>query len=121
MEGLDELEIKKAGRSHRLREKEQKEKQKAEEEEMRQMGGRPEIEKELAAMLKKGETVLEALQRLGAQAKKNGAPKRPCVISFSVLDHVADTCSQYEAQQQTKGRPRRGHLHACRQGTQSAD
>ncbi|EPS98533.1 hypothetical protein FOMPIDRAFT_1037428 [Fomitopsis schrenkii] len=76
MEGLDEQEIKKARRNHRQREKEQKQKQKAEEEEMRQMGGRPEVEKELAAMLKKGETVLEALQRLGAQAKKNGAAKR---------------------------------------------
>lgn len=79
MEGLDEQEIKKARRNHRQREKEQKQKQKAEEEEMRQMGGRPEVEKELAAMLKKGETVLEALQRLGAQAKKNGAAKRTCV------------------------------------------
>ncbi|KAH9843068.1 uncharacterized protein C8Q71DRAFT_698948 [Rhodofomes roseus] len=76
MEGLDEEEIKKTRRNHRLREKEQKEKQKAEEEEMRQLGGRPQIEKELVGMLKKGETVLEALQRLGAQAKKSGASKR---------------------------------------------
>lgn len=92
MEGLDEQEIKKARRNHRQREKEQREKQKAEEEEMRQMGGRPEIEKELAAMLKKGETVLEALQRLGAQAKKNGASKRRCVTSLLMPDYVPNTC-----------------------------
>ena len=84
MEGLDEQEIKKARRNHRQREKEQKEKQRAEEEEMRRMGGRPEIEKELVAMLKKGETVLEALQRLGAQAKKNGTAKRAYVTPFSL-------------------------------------
>jgi len=43
---------------------------------MQQMGGRPDIEKELVGLLKKGETVLEALQRFGAQAKKNSASKR---------------------------------------------
>lgn len=85
MDGLDEQEIKKARRNHRQREKEQKQKQKAEEEEMRQIGGRPEAEKELAAMLKKGETVLEALQRLGAQAKKNGTVKRTCAMFHVIL------------------------------------
>jgi len=80
MEGLDEKEIKRARRSHRQREKEQKAKQKAEEQELRQLGGKEEVEKELIGMLKKGETVLEALQRLGAQAKKSGASKKRYVI-----------------------------------------
>ncbi|KAI0928412.1 hypothetical protein AcV7_004692 [Taiwanofungus camphoratus] len=76
MEGLDEKEIKKARRNHRQREKEQREKMKAEEQQLRQLGGKEEVEKELVGMLKKGETVLEALQRLGARAKKNGAGKK---------------------------------------------
>lgn len=75
MEGLDEKEIKKARRSHRQREKEQKAKQKAEEQEMKRLGGKDEVERELVGMLKKGETVLEALQRLGAQSKKAGGAK----------------------------------------------
>ncbi|PCH37986.1 hypothetical protein WOLCODRAFT_135977 [Wolfiporia cocos MD-104 SS10] len=76
MEGLDEKEIKKARRNHRQREKEQKQKQRAEEQELRNLGGKDEIEKELVALLKKGETVLEALQRLGTQAKKSGPGKQ---------------------------------------------
>ncbi|GBE82170.1 hypothetical protein BKA93DRAFT_741052 [Sparassis latifolia] len=76
MEGLDEKEIKQARRNRRHREKEQREKMKAEEEELRQLGGKDVIEKDLVGMLKKGETVLEALQRLGAQAKKSGRSKQ---------------------------------------------
>lgn len=79
MEGLDEREIKKARKSARHMEREQREKQKAEEEEMKRMGGKDNIEQELVGMLKKGETVLEALQRLGAQSRKSGKPhpKKP--------------------------------------------
>ena len=80
MEGLDEREIKKARRQHRHMERAQKEKQKAEERELQQMGGKEDIEKALLPLLKKGETVLEALQRLGAKAKKHGTQqKKRCV------------------------------------------
>ncbi|OCH92218.1 hypothetical protein OBBRIDRAFT_791454, partial [Obba rivulosa] len=71
MEGLDEREIKRARRNHKQRERLERERIKAEEQELKQSGGKGDLEKELVGMLKKGETVLEALQRLGAQAKKN--------------------------------------------------
>ena len=80
MEGMDDKEIKKARRQHRHMERIQKEKQKAEERELQQMGGKDEIEKALLPLLKKGETVLEALQRLGAKAKKTGPQKKRSAI-----------------------------------------
>ena len=43
---------------------------------MQQLGGKDDMEKALLPLLKKGETVLEALQRLGAKAKKNGSQKK---------------------------------------------
>ena len=60
----------------RVQEKLQKERQQAEERELEELGGKDHIEQQLVGMLKKGETVLEALQRLGAKAKKNGATKK---------------------------------------------
>ena len=75
MDGIDDREIKKARRSHRHQERVQKEKEKAEEREIAQLGGADEIQKAVLPLLKKGETVLEALQRIGAQAKKNGGQK----------------------------------------------
>ncbi|KAI8998640.1 hypothetical protein BD414DRAFT_453577 [Trametes punicea] len=79
MEGLDEQEIKKARKLHKAQERHQRELQEAEERELQQLGGKENIEQQLVGMLKKGETVLEALQRLGAKAKKNGGPvkRRP--------------------------------------------
>lgn len=74
LEDVDEKEIKKARRIHKQRERQQKERIRAEERELEQSGGKPELEKELVEMLKKGETVLEALQRLGSKSKKS-APK----------------------------------------------
>ncbi|SJL00564.1 uncharacterized protein ARMOST_03877 [Armillaria ostoyae] len=71
MEGVDEREIKKARRRKRHMEKIQKERIKAEEQELEHSGGVPAMEKDLLPYLKKGETVLEALQRLGVQAKKS--------------------------------------------------
>ena len=70
MEGVDEKEMKLARRRKRHQERIQKEKMKAEEKELEESGGKATLEMELLAMLRKGETVLEALQRLGAQAKK---------------------------------------------------
>ena len=71
-----ELEIKKARKLHRHQERVQKEKEKAEERELAQLGGADEVQKALLPLLKKGETVLEGLQRVGAQAKKSGANKK---------------------------------------------
>ncbi|RPD66135.1 hypothetical protein L226DRAFT_566605 [Lentinus tigrinus ALCF2SS1-7] len=76
MEGMDEKEIKKARKLHKQQERLQKEKQKAEERELQELGGKDHIEQELVGMLKKGETVLEALQRVGAKSKKTGVPKK---------------------------------------------
>ena len=75
MDGMDDREIKKARKQHRHQEKIQKEKMKAEERELEEQGGKENVELTLLGMLKKGETVLEALQRLGAKAKK-GAPSK---------------------------------------------
>lgn len=76
MEGIDEREIKLARRRKRQQEKLQKERQRAEERELAESGGIPSYEKQLLAMLKKGETVLEALQRLGSRAKRTQPAKR---------------------------------------------
>jgi CD2 antigen cytoplasmic tail-binding protein 2 len=70
MDGVDEREIKRARRKKRRADKLQKEKMEAEEKELEESGGKPALEKQLLPLLKKGETVLEALQRLGAQSKK---------------------------------------------------
>ncbi|KAI0035931.1 hypothetical protein K488DRAFT_82542 [Vararia minispora EC-137] len=70
MEDVDERAIKQARKRKRLHERELKERARAEEQELEQLGGQPAVEKQVLTMLKKGETVLEALQRLGAQAKK---------------------------------------------------
>ena len=71
MEGLDDREIKMARRRKRDQEKKQREKIEAEERELQDSGGPDALERELLHMLKKGETVLEALQRLGSRTKKN--------------------------------------------------
>ncbi|KAJ7219385.1 hypothetical protein GGX14DRAFT_591892 [Mycena pura] len=76
MEGVDEREMKLARRQKRRQEREQKERMKAEEKEIEESGGRGALEMELLAMLNKGETVLEALQRLGIEAKKSAKGTR---------------------------------------------
>lgn len=76
MEGMDEKEIKRARKQHRAQEKLQKERQKAEERELQELGGQYHVEQQLLAMLKKSETVLEALQRLGAKSKKTSVVKK---------------------------------------------
>ncbi|KAH7919014.1 hypothetical protein BV22DRAFT_1023721 [Leucogyrophana mollusca] len=79
MDGLDEKEIKQARRQKRHLERIQREKMKAEERELEQSGGKGALEMQLVAMLKKGESVLEALQRIGAKSKKSAQSikKRP--------------------------------------------
>ncbi|KAH0583781.1 LIN1-like protein [Termitomyces sp. J132] len=71
MDGFSEREIKLARRRKRQHDKAQRDKIHAEERELEQSGGTTNLEIQLLAMLKKGETVLEALQRLGVQAKKS--------------------------------------------------
>ena len=71
MEGVSEREIKLARRRKRQQEKLEKERMEAEEKELKESGGKYSFEKQLLAMLRKGETVLEALQRLGASSKRS--------------------------------------------------
>jgi CD2 antigen cytoplasmic tail-binding protein 2 len=80
MEGVDEKEMKMARRRKRHQERLQREKIKAEEKELAESGGKGALEIELVEMMKKGETVLEALQRLGAQAKKRSGGKRSAIL-----------------------------------------
>jgi CD2 antigen cytoplasmic tail-binding protein 2 len=70
MDGLDEGEIKLARRRKREQERRQKERILAEEKEREESGGQHALEQQLLGFLKKGETVLESLQRLGSQTKK---------------------------------------------------
>ncbi|KAF8136558.1 hypothetical protein EV363DRAFT_1255417 [Boletus edulis] len=77
MDGVDEKDIKMARRRKRQQDRIQREKMKAEERELEQSGGKSALEHQLVGMLKRGETVLEALQRLGASARRhtNGKSK----------------------------------------------
>jgi CD2 antigen cytoplasmic tail-binding protein 2 len=70
LDDTDEKGMKKARRVRKQREKIEREKQEAEERELKNMGGKVAIEIQLLTKLKKGETVLEALQRLGAKKNK---------------------------------------------------
>ncbi|KAF9500430.1 hypothetical protein BDN71DRAFT_1462552 [Pleurotus eryngii] len=100
MEGLDEREIKLARRRKRKQEKLQKERIQAEEQELEQSGGKGALERELVGMLKKGESVLEALQRLGARSRKAKGPTRSSKTasldkpkSVSDIDHITHLAS----------------------------
>ena len=76
MDGLGEREIKLARKRKRRQEKAQMEKMRAEEEELELLGGKDAVEREVLAMLKKGETVLEALQRLGTTRNKQQSKEK---------------------------------------------
>jgi CD2 antigen cytoplasmic tail-binding protein 2 len=84
MDGLGEREIKLARKRKRRQDRAQMEKMRAEEEELEQLGGKDAVEREVLAMLKKGETVLEALQRLGARNKQSKTKQSRCA-AFSPL------------------------------------
>ncbi|KIY43330.1 hypothetical protein FISHEDRAFT_52926 [Fistulina hepatica ATCC 64428] len=90
MEGVDEKEIKLARRRKKHMEKIQKEKMKAEERELAAIGGKHSIERELLPLLKKGETVLEALQRLGVSSKKAHKPSVSSTILLDDPHHIQD-------------------------------
>ena len=82
MEGFTETEIKLARRRHKEQERKQKEKIEQEEQELKEIGGQAYLQQQLLPLLKKGESVLEALQRLGAQAKRKPPPPKPYVIQI---------------------------------------
>jgi CD2 antigen cytoplasmic tail-binding protein 2 len=88
MEGLDDREIQLARRRKRYQEKLQREKIEAEEKELQDFGGQDAMERELLPLLKKGETVLEALQRLGSRTKK--PQKNEGCQSHSLLNRHMD-------------------------------
>jgi CD2 antigen cytoplasmic tail-binding protein 2 len=67
MEGMDDREMKRARRSKKLMETREKEREQREAEEAGR--GKEDLMKELLGFMQKGESVLEALQRLGASAK----------------------------------------------------
>ena len=102
MDGVDEKEIKLARRRKRQQDKIEKEKMKAEERELQQSGGKSALEIQLVGMLKRGETVLEALQRVGARSKKNSGYVLCVMTQWSCIN-----CScQKTREQQVKGRLR---------------
>ncbi|EJD02484.1 uncharacterized protein FOMMEDRAFT_124988 [Fomitiporia mediterranea MF3/22] len=76
LEDADDRAIKKARRAKRAQERAEKEKLRAEAREAQEAGGKEEMEKEMLTMLKKGETVLEALARLGEKVKKAKGKER---------------------------------------------
>jgi CD2 antigen cytoplasmic tail-binding protein 2 len=102
MDNLDEKEIKLARRRKRQQERVQREKMKAEERELAQSGGKGGWELQLVGMLKKGETVLEALQRLGTKSKQNSRSTK--YVVNNVFSGAADP-SVYAAGK-SMGRPK---------------
>lgn len=82
MEGVDEREIKRARRNKKMREREERERIKKEADDA---VGKEDAERELVGYLRKGETVLEALQRLGVAAKKNKNKQTQCVTSLHMI------------------------------------
>lgn len=82
MEGLDEKEIKAAKKSKKRQERLQREKLEREERELAEGGGKMALEMKMLAFLKKGETVLEALQRLGVLGKRLAKTQKQYVVFF---------------------------------------
>ncbi|KAF8580182.1 hypothetical protein K439DRAFT_1619998 [Ramaria rubella] len=83
MEGVDEREIKKARRNKKMREREEKERIKKEEDDA---VDKEDAEKELVGYLRRGETVLEALQRLGVAAKKDKSKRHATKKPLNTMD-----------------------------------
>jgi len=71
MDGISDKEIKLARRRKREQEKKVKEQLLAEEKELKESGGKSSIARDLLPFLRKGETVIEALQRLGSRSKNS--------------------------------------------------
>ncbi|KAF9535261.1 hypothetical protein CPB83DRAFT_841479 [Crepidotus variabilis] len=88
MDGVSEKEMKLARRKKREQEKLQRQKMLEEEKELEESGGKASFEKDLLPFLKKGETIVEALQRLGSQAKKVKNKPKPGVEVDKTTTHV---------------------------------
>lgn len=102
MEGLDEKEIKQARRRKREQEKKQKERMLAEEKELEESGGKSTLEQNLLSCLKKGETVLEALQRLGANKTREKTAKRLVFILVSMVLYMLNSITDLNVQHQLR-------------------
>ncbi|KAG9097567.1 hypothetical protein FRC06_007418 [Ceratobasidium sp. 370] len=98
MEGLDDREMKKARRSKKLMETREKEREQREAEEA---GRRKEdIMKELLGFMEKGESILEALQRLGASSKGTRRPQKKKAATDVVLRAIDDTAGSKQTPEQ---------------------
>jgi CD2 antigen cytoplasmic tail-binding protein 2 len=88
LDGLDARDLKRARRRKRERERAEQERVRAEEQALADAGGAPALEKQLLALLRRGESVLEALQRFGAAAKraKKGYVRPPARASPTHAD-----------------------------------
>jgi CD2 antigen cytoplasmic tail-binding protein 2 len=87
MDGFDDKDIKLARRAKRRQERQQKEKMRAEEQNL-EANRKEALEKQLLPLLKKGETVLEALQRLGNKAKKTRITVKKWVLTTATIFQV---------------------------------
>jgi len=97
MEGLADKEIKLARRRKRQQDRAQQEKIEAEERELEESGGTASMELQILPMLKMGESVLEALQRLGLQAKKQKNPKAKPAHTPSQIETITHLASNIMA------------------------
>ncbi|EJU05266.1 hypothetical protein DACRYDRAFT_28794, partial [Dacryopinax primogenitus] len=95
LEGTSERDMKRARKAHEKREKEERERE-AREMREQQRKGKEEYELELVQLMRRGESVMETLQRLGAEAKKAGgqkhkAKRKPAGIAAASMDIDGDT------------------------------
>ena len=94
LEEMNEREIKRARKAKRKQEKLEAERERREDKEAGNLT-KQDAEKEIAGMLRKGETVLEALARLGDKAKKAKEKEKKCVLVSSVFHiHAHDPFSE---------------------------
>ena len=85
LDDTDEREIKRARRAKRAQERKERDKLKAEARQAAQSASKEEMETEMLGLMKRSETVLEALARLGQKVKKLKA-KDKLFVFFHILD-----------------------------------
>ncbi|KAF8609956.1 hypothetical protein BDV93DRAFT_517178 [Ceratobasidium sp. AG-I] len=94
MEGLDDRELKRARKSKKLMESREKEREQREAEEAGR--GKEDLMKELLGFMEKGESVLEALQRLGAASKSTRRAQKKKKAATEVLPPSIDAAASTE-------------------------
>lgn len=97
LEGTDEREMKKARRAQRAKAKAERERRRKEAKEEKEGGGKEDIVIEMLGLLKRGETVLEALARLGEKTKKTKGKENgyaPCRESSYYLLTFSTQCKE---------------------------